>query len=129
MEQTLQYQTRYVTVTGGEPLAQKRCSNLLTELCNAGYEVSLETSGAIDISKVDARVSRVVDIKTPASGEQDKNLCSNLTCLNKHDQVKFVIADKVDFDWSVTQVRRHAFGFKDSQYNLLRFIVRHPNCS
>src|SRR3954471_313501 len=84
---------RHVCVTGGEPLAQKRCIALLSRLCEAGYDVSLETSGAIDVSEVDPRVSRVVDIKTPASLEEARNRWDNLPLLTRHDQVKFVICD------------------------------------
>jgi 7-carboxy-7-deazaguanine synthase len=99
---------RHVCVTGGEPLAQKRCPVLLQRLCDAGYEVSLETSGAIDIAPVDKRVSRVVDLKTPGSGEEAKNLWSNLRQLTVHDQVKFVICSREDYDWAVTKLREHA---------------------
>ena len=91
---------RHVCVTGGEPLAQKRCLQLLARLCDAGYSVSLETSGAIDISGVDARVSRVLDIKTPGSGEVERNLWANLALLTARDQVKFVICSRADFDWA-----------------------------
>lgn len=96
------YKARYVTVTGGEPLAQKNCQTLLTQLCDAGYEVSLETSGALDISQVDARVVKVMDLKTPASGEESKNRWENLDALKRHDQVKFVICNRDDYDWSKT---------------------------
>ncbi|MFC7300696.1 7-carboxy-7-deazaguanine synthase QueE [Cognatiluteimonas weifangensis] len=95
---------RHVCVTGGEPLAQKRCIGLLQRLCDAEYAVSLETSGAMDISAVDPRVSRVLDIKTPGSGEVARNLWSNLPLLTAHDQVKFVICDRADFDWACTVV-------------------------
>jgi 7-carboxy-7-deazaguanine synthase len=98
------YRTRYVTVTGGEPLAQKQCIALLHELCERGYSVSLETSGAIDVSAVDARVSKILDIKTPASGEMDKNLWSNLARLTAHDEIKFVICDEPDFRWAKQQL-------------------------
>jgi len=98
---------RHVCVTGGEPLAQKRCLALLSKLCDAGYVVSLETSGAIDISGVDARVSRVVDIKTPGSGEVERNLWSNLPLLTAHDQVKFVVCSRADFDWAKDIVAEH----------------------
>ena len=91
---------RHVCVTGGEPLAQKSCVVLLAELCGAGYTVSLETSGAIDISAVDSRVSRVLDIKTPGSGEVARNLWSNLDHLTPHDQIKFVICNRADYDWA-----------------------------
>ena len=91
---------RHVCVTGGEPLAQKRCVGLLQRLCDAGYEVSLETSGALDIGEVDPRVARVLDIKTPGSAEVDRNLWSNLALLTAHDQVKFVICSREDYDWA-----------------------------
>ena len=95
-----QYKTKHVTVTGGEPLAQRSCHTLLTRLCDEGYLVSLETSGAIDIADVDKRVMKIVDIKTPASDEENKNKFENLTHLNKTDQLKFVICDKNDYEWS-----------------------------
>ncbi|MBA2658755.1 MAG: 7-carboxy-7-deazaguanine synthase QueE [Nitrosospira sp.] len=95
------YSPRYVTVTGGEPLAQKECLTLLRLLCDANYSVSLETSGALDISKVDARVSKILDIKTPASGEAGKNRWSNLNHLTQHDELKFVLCDEADYQWSV----------------------------
>jgi len=103
--QVEQYGVRHVCVTGGEPLAQKRCLFLLERLCDAGYCVSLETSGAIDLSGVDPRVSRVMDIKTPASGEVARNLWQNLQVLRAHDQIKFVICDRADYDWACAQVR------------------------
>ena len=105
MEETAIYQTKYVCVTGGEPLAQKRCQELLQKLCDAGYQVSLETSGAIDVSQVDERVSRVVDIKTPDSGEVERNLWANLDILTPHDQIKFVICSRGDYDWAVAEIR------------------------
>lgn len=98
---------RHVCVTGGEPLAQKRCIQLLSELCDAGYLVSLETSGAIGIGEVDPRVSRVLDIKTPGSGEVARNLWENLPRLTAHDQVKFVICSRADFDWARDVVAEH----------------------
>ncbi len=94
------YQVRHVTVTGGEPLAQPACLPLLVRLCDAGYQVSLETSGALDISRVDTRVTKVMDLKTPGSGEVDKNRYQNLACLTPRDQVKFVICDRADYDWA-----------------------------
>jgi 7-carboxy-7-deazaguanine synthase len=94
------YPAHYVTVTGGEPLAQKACLVLLKRLCDQGYHVSLETSGALDISQVDARVVKVVDIKTPGSGEVERNNWANLSHLLAHDQVKFVICDQADYEWS-----------------------------
>ncbi len=98
---------RHVCVTGGEPLAQKRCVELLRRLCDEGYDVSLETSGAIDIGPVDQRVSRVLDIKTPGSGEVARNLWSNLPLLTAHDQVKFVICSREDYDWAKAIVAEH----------------------
>lgn len=99
---------RHVCVTGGEPLAQKRCLILLERLCDEGHVVSLETSGALDVSAVDRRVSRIVDIKTPASGEVNRNLWSNLAHLDAHDQIKFVICNRADYDWAVDLLRREA---------------------
>lgn len=99
--QVAAYSPRYVTVTGGEPLAQKGCLALLNMLCDAGYQVSLETSGALDIAGVDPRVMRVVDIKTPASGEQEKNRWENIGLLNARDEIKFVLCDREDYDWAV----------------------------
>ena len=98
---------RHVCVTGGEPLAQKRCTVLLEKLCDAGYDVSLETSGAIDIAGVDPRVSRVLDLKTPGSQEMHRNLLSNLPLLTAHDQVKFVICDRADYEWARGMVAEH----------------------
>jgi 7-carboxy-7-deazaguanine synthase len=99
------YGARYVCVTGGEPLAQKNCLTMLTKLCDAGYSVSLETSGAIDISGVDSRVSRIVDIKTPGSDEVEKNRWDNLALLNSRDEVKFVITSHDDYVWARTLLR------------------------
>jgi len=101
------YSAHYVTVTGGEPLAQKACHDLLTRLCDEGYEVSLETSGAMDVSLVDARVVKILDIKTPGSGEVERNLWQNLDFLLPHDQVKFVICDQADYEWSKDVLRQH----------------------
>lgn len=92
--------TKYVTVTGGEPLAQKGCLILLKALCDAGYSVSLETGGAIDISPVDKRVSVILDVKTPDSGEVDNNVWSNLEHLKRADEVKFVLCSRADYDWA-----------------------------
>jgi len=94
------HETRYVCVTGGEPLAQPRCAQLLTALCDAGFDVSLETSGAIDIAPVDVRVARVVDVKTPGSREAHRNLLANLSVLTPRDALKFVICDRGDYEWS-----------------------------
>lgn len=98
------YNPRYVTVTGGEPLAQNTCRELLTALCDLGVEVSLETSGAMDISDIDPRVVRVMDLKTPASGEVSKNRYTNIDLLNHQDQVKFVICNRDDYDWARDQL-------------------------
>jgi 7-carboxy-7-deazaguanine synthase len=99
---------RHVCVTGGEPLAQKRCIGLLKALCDSGYEVSLETSGAIDIGPVDERVSRVVDLKTPGSREMHRNLLSNIPLLVARDQVKFVVCDRADYEWARGMLAEHA---------------------
>ena len=99
---------RHVCVTGGEPLAQKRCLSLLQRLCDAGHAVSLETSGALDIGGVDPRVSRVVDVKTPGSAEVHRNLWGNLALLTPHDEVKFVICSREDYEWSRAVLAEHA---------------------
>lgn len=101
------FETRHVCVTGGEPLAQRACLPLLTAPCDAGHEVSLETSGAMDISGVDARVRKVVDLKCPGSGEMLRNRLQNLSLLNSADQIKFVIADRTDYEWASEQCRAH----------------------
>ena len=98
---------RHVCVTGGEPLAQKRCLVLLQKLCDAGLDVSLETSGALDVSAVDPRVSRVVDIKTPGSAEVARNRLENLPLLTARDQIKFVICNREDYDWAKAMVAEH----------------------
>ncbi len=98
---------RHVCVTGGEPLAQKRCLLLLERLCDAGHAVSLETSGAVDVSGVDPRVRKVMDLKAPGSGEVDRNLWSNLAHLLPHDQVKVVIADRDDYAWACARLDEH----------------------
>ena len=112
MEQVASYGTPYVCVTGGEPLAQKRCQDLLNKLCEAGYRVSLETSGAMDVRQVDERVSRVLDIKTPDSGEAGRNLWTNLDVLTPHDQVKFVLCSRADYEWAVAEIRTRGMGEK-----------------
>lgn len=99
--------TRHVTVTGGEPLAQRDCLTLLTDLCDAGLDVSLETSGALDITGVDRRVARIVDIKTPGSGEVERNLWANLADLTPRDEVKFVLCDAADYDWACQVLREY----------------------
>jgi len=95
-----QYDTKYITVTGGEPLAQPGCIDLMTKLLDKGYVVSLETSGALDVSEVDPRVVKVMDLKTPSSGELSRNRYQNIEHLTAKDQVKFVIGDDKDYDWS-----------------------------
>ncbi|HEU4781473.1 MAG TPA: 7-carboxy-7-deazaguanine synthase QueE [Steroidobacteraceae bacterium] len=95
-----EHSPRYVCVTGGEPLAQKGCLPLLARLCDAGYRVSLETSGAMPLAGVDARVIRVVDVKTPGSGEERRNRYGDLALLRPEEQVKFVICDRADYEWS-----------------------------
>jgi 7-carboxy-7-deazaguanine synthase len=99
-----QFDARYVTVTGGEPLAQKNCLALLSELCDRGYSVSLETSGALDVSPVDSRVSKILDIKTPGSGEAAKNRWENLEHVTPHDEIKFVLCDERDYVWAKQQL-------------------------
>ncbi len=108
LAQVATFGASHVCVTGGEPLAQRNCLPLLASLCDAGYRVSLETSGAIDVAPVDERVVRVVDIKTPGSGEVARNRLENLTALRPADQVKFVICDRADYEWSRSLVREHA---------------------
>ncbi len=98
---------RHVCVTGGEPLAQKRCLELLRRLCDAGYDVSLETSGALDIAGVDPRVSRVVDLKTPGSAEMARNRLENIALLTARDQVKFVLCGRGDYEWARDMVAGH----------------------
>jgi 7-carboxy-7-deazaguanine synthase len=100
LQQLEGYQARYVTVTGGEPLTQPLCFELLERLCDLGYEVSLETSGALDVSRVDRRVTKILDLKTPGSREVDRNLYENINYLFSHDQVKFVICDRSDYEWA-----------------------------
>ncbi len=99
------HRVRHVCVTGGEPLAQHNCLSLLKRLCDAGYSVSLETSGAMDIADVDARVSRIVDIKTPGSGACEKNRWENMACIAPHDEIKFVITSEAVYTWAVAVLR------------------------
>jgi 7-carboxy-7-deazaguanine synthase len=99
-----EFAPRYVCVTGGEPLAQKNCLPLLTQLCDANYRVSLETSGAMPLAGVDARVNRVVDVKTPGSGEEKRNRYEDLALLRGEEQIKFVICDRADYEWSRGQI-------------------------
>ncbi len=106
MAEIASYGTRHVCVTGGEPLAQRRCLQLLVRLCDAGHVVSLETSGAIDVAPVDPRVIKVIDLKAPGSGEQTRNRWRNLQHLQPHDQIKFVLADRTDYEWAREIVAR-----------------------
>lgn len=104
LERVASYKPRYVCVTGGEPLAQPNCLPLLERLCDAGYQVSLETSGALDVAGVDPRVSKVVDLKTPGSEEVGRNRYENIELLTSNDQVKFVICSREDYDWAVSKL-------------------------
>jgi 7-carboxy-7-deazaguanine synthase len=108
LEKVRGFDTRHVCVTGGEPLAQPNCRKLLARLCEEGFAVSLETSGAMDISGLDARVARVVDVKTPGSREAERNRIDNFGLLTQHDQLKFVICSREDFDWSKAFIQEHA---------------------
>ncbi len=104
IEQIVSFGYQRVCVTGGEPLAQKRCIPFLAELCERGYIVSLETSGALPVDEVDARVIKVLDLKAPGSDEVERNRWENLDHLQPHDQIKFVLADRGDFDWALEQI-------------------------
>jgi 7-carboxy-7-deazaguanine synthase len=108
VESVRKFDAAHVCVTGGEPLAQPNCLVLLERLCDAGFKVSLETSGAMSIARVDARVVRVVDVKTPGSGEAARNLVENFPLLMPHDQVKFVICSRLDYDWSKAYLQEHS---------------------
>lgn len=108
LQKVASYACHYVTVSGGEPLAQPNCIPLLSHLCEAGYQVSLETSGALDVSQVDSRVVKVVDLKTPGSLEEQRNLYRNLEHINPHDQIKFVICDRTDYEWAKQQLTEYA---------------------
>ena len=114
LEEVARWKTPYVTVTGGEPLAQPVCIELLRALCDAGYEVSLETSGALPINEVDPRVSIVLDLKTPDSGECHRNLYENLPLLKSKDQVKFVICSRSDYDWAKFKIDEYQLNKKVS---------------
>lgn len=107
LAEVARHPTQHVCVTGGEPLAQKECPALLQELCDAGYDVCLETSGALDISTIDPRVARIMDLKAPASGECERNLWSNLRHLKAGDEIKIIIADRADYDWACQQLTQH----------------------
>lgn len=101
------YRARHITVTGGEPLAQRACLSLLRRLCDEGFQVSLETGGAHDIADVDRRVMKIMDIKTPGSGEDGRNRLANLAWLTRRDQIKFVIRDRADYDWCRQKLNEH----------------------
>jgi len=107
LERVAAYGVDTVCVTGGEPLAQKNCLPLLAALCDRGYSVSLETSGAYDIGGIDPRVSRIVDLKPPGSGESGRNRWDNIPLLTSHDEVKFVLASRADYDWACDVLREH----------------------
>lgn len=107
LEKVAAFECAYVCVTGGEPLAQPGCIKLMQELCDAGYKVSLETSGARDLSQVDKRVMIVMDLKTPDSGEVEKNLLTNLAYLKESDQIKFVLCSRKDYDWACRMMIEH----------------------
>jgi 7-carboxy-7-deazaguanine synthase len=108
----LELKAKYVCVTGGEPLAQPNCLTLLERLCDAGFAVSLETSGALDVAAVDSRVSRVIDVKTPASNEAARNRIENFAHLSPRDQLKFVICSREDYEWSRAFIDQHRLGEK-----------------
>jgi len=108
VERVAEFGAEYVCVTGGEPLAQPNCLALLSRLCDRGFKVSLETSGAMDIAMVDARVARVVDVKTPGSGEAQRNRLGNLALMRPADQLKFVICSRNDYEWSKEFMATHA---------------------
>jgi 7-carboxy-7-deazaguanine synthase len=110
--ETAKYGTRYVTVTGGEPMAQKGCLTLLTALCNSGYEVSLETSGALDVSGVDPRVKRIIDVKAPGSGESPRNLWENMGFVTASDEIKFVLSGESDYIWASQIISHYQLGEK-----------------
>lgn len=114
MREVASHGAHYVTVTGGEPLAQKECGTLLRELCDAGYDVSLETGGAMDISNVDPRVSVILDIKTPGSGEAEKNRWSNLEYIKSKDEIKFVLCGREDYEWARQIISEHDLAGKCS---------------
>ncbi|MBN8443328.1 MAG: 7-carboxy-7-deazaguanine synthase QueE [Thauera sp.] len=107
LDEVASHGLHHVCVTGGEPLSQKSCLSLLTALCDAGYSVSLETSGALDVSAVDGRVSRIMDLKAPGSGEVDRNLYANIELLHAHDEIKIVLADEADYLWAKQQIAAH----------------------
>ena len=115
LAQVAQFNPRYVCVTGGEPLAQRECLTLLTQLCDAGYRVSLETSGALSVENVDQRVVKVMDLKTPGSGEVARNLWENIPRLSQQDQIKFVICSREDYEWARFKLDEYQLGAKVSE--------------
>jgi 7-carboxy-7-deazaguanine synthase len=116
IEQVQQYRTSYVTVTGGEPLAQPESLILMAQLCDLGYQVSLETSGALDVSTVDPQVVKVIDVKTPGSKQAQYNIYNNFKYLLPHDQLKFVICDREDYEWSIQIIKEYQL---DQQVEIL----------
>lgn len=110
MDEVKRYKTAHITVTGGEPLAQKDCIELLKRLCDADYDVTLETSGAILLDSIDERVIKILDVKTPASNEDSKNKFENFSLLSAEDQIKFVICDEKDYLWSKQFIEQHQLG-------------------
>ena len=112
IQQVASYHVHHVTVTGGEPLAQKKCLDLLIQLCDAGFQVSLETSGALSIEQVDPRVVKVMDIKTPGSGEVERNFFKNLDFITSGDQIKFVICNRSDYEWAKELIEKHQLSEK-----------------
>ena len=110
LAETTRHGVRHVCVTGGEPLAQKPCLELLRRLCDAGYTVSLETSGALDVGAVDTRVIKILDLKTPGSKEESRNRWENLSALTPQDQIKFVLCDRADYDWAKDQLIKRQLG-------------------
>ncbi len=108
LAEVAKYPARQICVTGGEPLSQKDCLPLLSALCDAGYDVSLETSGALDIADVDPRVARIMDLKAPDSGESARNLWANLPLITARDEIKIVIASRADYEWARDVLREHA---------------------
>ncbi len=135
LQQVGAYEARNVCVTGGEPLAQEGCRNLLARLCDADHEVLLETSGALTIENIDPRVCIVLDLKTPGSGEMERNLWSNLELLRSDDQIKFVICDRTDYEWACRVLQKYdltkscpvlfspAWGNEDFPRNLAEWIL------
>lgn len=112
LQQVRQYNTAYVCVTGGEPLAQKSCFALLSRLCDEGYQVSLETSGALDVSAVDRRVKKIMDIKTPGSGEEGRNLYKNFDFITAEDEIKLVISSRQDYEWARSLLQQYELARK-----------------